>query len=160
MLHCHNNILGTLVMKGAAVDFHRAYSVGLRCLAIGLGCMAGAGHALASERSVAVFDQGYRPLATFNWNSGQPAVRQRVAKVDFERLGDIRHRVSEGHVAQMTLNLWPDAEFDALLARTARTSAGYSLSGRLAGIPNGATTLVVNGDVVAGTVWTPTTSVR
>ena len=53
------------------------------------------------------------------------------------------------------MNLWPDAQFSALFERTARTSAGYSLSGRLAGIPHGAATLVVNGDAVGGTVWTP-----
>ena len=39
--------------------------------------------------------------------------------------------------------------------RTAATFAGYSLSGRLEGIPFGTLTLVVNGEVVAGTLRTP-----
>ena len=85
----------------------------------------------------------------------QSGIRQRVAEVDLEALGDVRRRVREGSPAQVGLNLWPDSQFDALIERTRRTSGGYSLSGRLAGIPHGATTLVVNGDVVVGTVWTP-----
>ena len=82
-------------------------------------------------------------------------VRQRVAGVDFQQFGEVHRRVRQGLPAGMTLNLWDDAQFDALMDRTARTSAEYSLSGRLAGVPHGTATLVVNGDVVVGTVWTP-----
>ena len=56
----------------------------------------------------------------------------------------------------LTLNLFEDAVFTGLVARTAPTfSGGQMLSGRLAGIEMGTMTLVVNGDVVAGTVRTP-----
>lgn len=82
-------------------------------------------------------------------------VRQRVVGVDLQQFGEVHRRVRQGLSAGMTLNLWDDAQFDALMDRTARTSAGYSLSGRLAGVPHGTATLVVNSDLVVGTVWTP-----
>ena len=86
---------------------------------------------------------------------GPPALRQRWANVDLERLDAVRGSVREGALAGLRLNMWPDAEFDAVFERTARTGDGYVLSGRLAAVRNGAATLVVNGDVVVGTVWTP-----
>ena len=56
----------------------------------------------------------------------------------------------------LTLNLFDDAVFTGLVERTAPTfSGGQSLSGRLAGVERGTLTLVVNGNVVAGTVRTP-----
>ena len=61
----------------------------------------------------------------------------------------------------LTLNLFDDASFTGLVEQVAPTfSGGYSLSGRLAGIEMGTMTLVVNGDVVAGTVRTPETTYR
>ena len=61
----------------------------------------------------------------------------------------------------LTLNLFEDAVFTGLVERTAPTfSGGRSLSGRLAGIEMGTMTLVVNGEVVAGTVRTPEATYR
>ncbi len=61
----------------------------------------------------------------------------------------------------LTLNLFDDAVFTALIARTAPTfSGGQSLSGELAGIEMGTVTLVVNGDIVAGAVRTPEATYR
>ncbi len=61
----------------------------------------------------------------------------------------------------LTLNLFDDAVFTGLVERTAPTfSGGQALSGRLAGIEMGTLTLVVNGDVVAGTVQTPDATYR
>ena len=61
----------------------------------------------------------------------------------------------------LTLNLFDDAVFTGLVERTAPTfSGGQALSGRLAGIEMGTITLVVNGDVVAGTVRTPEATYR
>ena len=114
---------------------------------------------VASEPPAAVFRDV--PLAPANaLVEAEHVVRQRSAAVDIEQFGEVRRRVRQGLPTGMALNLWEDAEFEALIDRTQRTSAGYSLSGPLAGVRHGATTLVVNGDVVAGTVWTPTTSVR
>ena len=61
----------------------------------------------------------------------------------------------------LILNLFDDAVFTGLVERTAPTfSGGQALSGRLAGIEMGTMTLVVNGDVVAGTVRTPEATYR
>ena len=62
-----------------------------------------------------------------------------------------------GRAAEPTLvlNLFEDVAFRAHVDSEAPTfSGGYSLSGRLAGEPLGSVTLVVNGDIVAGTVRT------
>ena len=57
--------------------------------------------------------------------------------------------------ATLTLNLFEDVVFTAIVDSTAPTfSGGYSISGRLVGEPLGTLTLVVNGKVVAGTVRT------
>lgn len=122
-------------------------------------CIAAAAFAavggMASERSVAVFhDVPQLPSNTLA-QTGH-VTRQRWAGVDLEQFGEVRDRVRQGHPTGMALNLWEGAEFEVLVDRTERTSAGYSLSGRLAGVQHGATTLVVNGDVLVGTVWTPT----
>lgn len=56
----------------------------------------------------------------------------------------------------LRLNLFDDATFTGLVESVAPTfSGGYSLSGSLAGVELGTMTLVVNGEVVAGTVRTP-----
>ena len=61
----------------------------------------------------------------------------------------------------LTLNLFDDASFTGLVESVAPTfSGGYSLAGPLAGVEMGTMTLVVNGDVVAGTVRTPEATYR
>ena len=56
----------------------------------------------------------------------------------------------------LTLNLFDDAVFSVSVTGTAPTSSGgYSLAGRLDGVEFGSLVLVVNGDVVAGTVQAP-----
>ena len=58
-------------------------------------------------------------------------------------------------VGVLRLNLFDDAEFTGIVERTAPTfSGGHVLSGQLLGVDGGTLTLVVNGDVVAGTVRT------
>ena len=57
--------------------------------------------------------------------------------------------------AAFTLNLFDDAAYEVVGLTTAPTSAGYSLSGQLEGVPFGSVTLVVNGDIVVGTVHSP-----
>ena len=121
------------------------------CLAVSVAVAVGG---MASERAEPVF-RDLRPSPSNALVEVEHVTRQRLAAVDLGQFGEIRRRVRQGAPAGLTLNLWEDAEFDALIDRTQRTSAGYSLSGRLAGVRHGAATLVVNGDVVAGTVWTP-----
>ena len=57
--------------------------------------------------------------------------------------------------------LFDDASFTGFVQSVAPTfSGGYSLSGSLAGVEMGTMTLVVNGEVVAGTVRTPEATYR
>ena len=72
-------------------------------------------------------------------------------------LARARESVARGTEAPavVTLNLFDDVVHEGLIEWTAPTfSGGYSISGRLADNPLGTVTLVVNGDVVAGTVRT------
>ena len=63
--------------------------------------------------------------------------------------------------AKLALNLFPDAEYEAIVDRTEKTfSGGYSLSGSLAGEPLASVTLVVNGTTVAGSVRTSQATYR
>ena len=81
-------------------------------------------------------------------------------------VGGHRRRGSRGAAAAapsgvLTLNLFDDASFTGLVQSVAPTfSGGYSLSGPLAGVEMGTMTLVVNGEVVAGTVRTPEATYR
>ena len=80
-------------------------------------------------------------------------LRQRVVAVDFRQLGEA--------AAELELNLFDDAAFTGIVERTAPTfSGGYVLSGRLAGMEYSTMTIVVNGGVVAGRVWTPRATFR
>ena len=67
----------------------------------------------------------------------------------------------EATATEVTLNLFDDAVFDGIVEQAEPTfSGGYALSGRLAGVEFGTVTLVVNGGVVAGMVWTPEATYR
>ncbi len=80
------------------------------------------------------------------------SLRRRLVAVDFRQLGET--------VNELALNLFDDADFIGLVEQTAPTfSGGYVLSGRLAG-EDGAMTLVVNGNIVAGRIWTPEATYR
>ena len=93
-------------------------------------------------------------------------VRRRLVVIDFGQLtppvGAAAVGVgAAGTSGMLRLNLFEDATFTGLVERTAPTfSGGYSLSGQLAGVEMGTVTLVVNGDVVAGTVRTPDATYR
>ena len=84
----------------------------------------------------------------FPGSSDSPSLRRRLVSVDFGQLG--------ATATELTLNLFDDAVFTGLVEQREPTfSGGYALSGRLAGVELGTVTLVVNGGVVAGMVWTP-----
>ena len=55
----------------------------------------------------------------------------------------------------VTLNLFDDAAFTGRIAHVEPTASGYTFWGGLDGVELGTMTLVVNGDVVVGTVRTP-----
>lgn len=79
--------------------------------------------------------------------------RSRIADVDSGRLAAARRDVERGSPARLSLNLFADTEFEAVMERTAPTASGYTLAGRLEGDPLSTVVLAVNGDLVAGTVW-------
>ena len=95
-------------------------------------------------------------------------LRRRLVAIDFGQLAppaDGAAAVSGVAAAApsgvLSLNLFDDASFTGLVESVAPTfSGGYSLAGRLAGVEMGTVTLVVNGDVVAGTVRTPEATYR
>ena len=96
-------------------------------------------------------------------------LRRRLVTIDLGQLVPVTDAATRAAAAGieiapsgvLTLNLFDDAVFTGLVERTAVTfSGGQSLSGRLAGIEMGTMTLVVNGDVVAGTVRTPEATYR
>ena len=96
-------------------------------------------------------------------------LRRRLVTIDLGQLVPATDAAPRGAAAgieiapagMLTLNLFDDAVFTGLVERTAPTFAGgQALSGRLAGIEMGTLTLVVNGEVVAGTVRTPEATYR
>ena len=95
-------------------------------------------------------------------------LRRRLVAIDFGQLApsaDTTATVPGGAAVApsgvLALNLFDDASFTGLVQSVAPTfSGGYSLSGPLAGVEMGTMTLVVNGDVVVGTVRTPEATYR
>ena len=95
-------------------------------------------------------------------------LRRRLVAIDFGQLtlpadtaATIPGSAAAAPAGVLTLNLFDDASFTGLVRSVAPTfSGGYSLSGPLPGVEMGTMTLVVNGDVVAGTVRTPEATYR
>ena len=95
-------------------------------------------------------------------------MRRRLVAIDFGQLtppadaaAAVPGRAEALPSGVLTLNLFDDASFTGLVESVAPTfSGGYSLAGRLAGVEMGTVTLVVNGEVVAGTVRTPEATYR
>ena len=86
--------------------------------------------------------------------------QQRVVRVDGAQLDDARRLVQQRGAAPVLFNLLDDAVFHVVFERTEPTASGYSLAGRIVDVPGGRVVLVVNGDVLAGRVWTPQASYR
>ena len=82
-------------------------------------------------------------------------LRSRIAAIDFGQLAAARSEVARGRPSNLRLNLFKDAEFEAVIERTEPTSTGHTLTGRLADDPLSTVVLAVNGDHIAGTVWSP-----
>ena len=93
---------------------------------------------------------------------GVTVLRSRVVRIDFGALAVARMDAEpETTSPTLTLNLFDDVVFSGIVERTAPTlSGGYVLWGRLDGVELGTFTLVVNGEVVAGTVLTPQATYR
>ena len=84
---------------------------------------------------------------------GGATVRHREARVDLARLADVKAAIESGKPASLDLNLFDDVRLTAVDLRVGPTSSGgYSLSGRLEGVLFGTAVLVVNGDLVMGSI--------
>ena len=90
---------------------------------------------------------------------GGETVRHREARIDFARLAAVKASIESGKDASLELNLFDDIAFKGINLRTARTSSGgFSLTGHLDRVPFGTVVLVVNGEIVKGTIRTPFTT--
>ena len=87
-------------------------------------------------------------------STGVTVLRSRLAQIDLGTLTAARRDADrETTSPTLTLNLFEDVVFSGIVERTEPTlSGGYVLSGRLDGVEPGTFTLVVNGEVVAGTL--------
>ena len=84
-------------------------------------------------------------------------LRRREVSVDIRMLA----RLPDGGSTALRLNLFDDVVLMGIIERWTPTySGGYALSGRLAGVGGGSVTLVVNGNVLAGTVRIPGATYR
>ena len=88
---------------------------------------------------------------------GPPPLRHRQVAIDLPLLDTLHETADTASAASaLTLNLFPDATFSAIVTTVGPTySGGYALSGHLAGEPLSTFTLVVNDEEVAGSVLTP-----
>ena len=89
--------------------------------------------------------------------AGEPALstelRSRIAEIDLGQLAAAHSEVALGRPSHLRLNLFADADFEAVFEQTAATASGHTLTGRLADDPLSTVVLAVNGDHIAGTVW-------
>ena len=90
-------------------------------------------------------------------SSGPETLRRREVRVDTGTLSGL----PASGAAALPLHLFDDLNVTGMIERHTPTySGGYALSGRLSGIAGGSVVLVVNGDVVAGTVQMPGATYR
>ena len=150
---------------GAASGGRRSTALAVALLtALAAGEATGQPGGLFREVAPAAADVG----PDFSAASDSITLRQRLVAIDFGQLTpptDAAAAAPGGAEAApsgvLTLNLFDDASFTGLVESVAPTfSGGYSLSGPLAGVEMGTMTLVVNGEVVAGTVRTPEATYR
>ena len=90
----------------------------------------------------------------FDLASHPATLRHRTARIDLNQLRALQDAEPSAIRTTLSLNLFSDVSFRLIVPRFAPTSAGYSLSGGLDGVPLGMVTLVVNDEVVVGSVHT------
>ena len=97
--------------------------------------------------------------ASFRWTTADgSAAWERRVRIARHELTTARDDVEFAGEGRLLLNVKDDVRLDVVVERTAPTQWGYSLSGRVAGGGMGFVTLVTHKDVVAGSIWTPSTS--
>ena len=86
------------------------------------------------------------------------ALRRRLVQVDIGVLARTAFRPDDATIgpARLVLNLFDDVVVTGIIEQWEQTlSGGFALSGGIEGTALGTMTLVVNGSVVVGTIWTP-----
>ena len=102
-------------------------------------------------------EQASDPLWSGEATPTARALPGRVVRIDTTQLAAIRADLEvRGTSPEVLLNLFDGTVHAAVFERIEATSVGYSLTGRLRGVRFGTVTLVVDGDLVAGAVRTPT----
>lgn len=125
--------------------------VGLSRAGLGLVCLAALSGSAGENEGIFSADA----LHSSAIEIANPTPQRRLVRIDFARLDAARDDVMARRPARLLLNLFDGVVFSAVVERTAPTSSGYSLSGRLEGIPFGTVALVRNRNVVLGKVRTP-----
>ena len=141
---------------------------GLCWTALAGALLAAAGEAAGQPAGLfrAVAPAGLAAVPGAETASDSITLRRRLVAIDFGQLTppvDAAAAVPPAAAPSgvLSLNLFDDASYTGLVESVAPTfSGGYSLAGPLAGVEMGTMTLVVNGDVVAGTVRTPEATYR
>lgn len=89
-------------------------------------------------------------------------MRRRRVAIDFEMLRSARAAANRGSgpLATLNLNLFEDIAFTGIVEKAEPTSSGYALLGRIRGVALGTMVLVINGEVVAGTIRMPGATFR
>ena len=139
----------------------------LACLPWGVTAAEAAGLFSADDGAVPLRQTPERLRSEGSFSEGGPRgeaaggfapsaeLRSRIAAIDFGQLAAARSEAVQRRPSNLRLNLFADAEFEAVIERTEPTLTGHTLTGRLAGDPLSTVVLAVNGDYIAGTVWSP-----
>ncbi len=80
---------------------------------------------------------------------------ERRVRIAGQHLSMAHEQARNGGRGRLLLNMRPGLELEVVVERTASTRWGYSLSGHVERGSTGFVTLVVYGDLVAGSIWTP-----
>ncbi|MYK47158.1 MAG: hypothetical protein F4029_13130 [Gammaproteobacteria bacterium] len=143
-----------MMLDAAKVAFIRCVLLSLA--GAGVGAAAQEGALFRSLEPAPAESQDGRPAlrsATIVPTRGGETVRHREARVDFARLAAVKETLESGRPASLEINLFQDVSFKAVDLRLAPTSSGgFSLSGRLEGVLFGSAVLVVNDDIVVGSI--------
>ena len=104
-----------------------------------------------------LFAAAESPTARLTTRPDAAVLRERFVRLDHDVLAAARLNAGRADVppAVLRLDLFDDVALNAVVERTGPTPAGYWLSGRIKGWALGSLTLVVNGEVIAGTVHAP-----
>ncbi len=116
--------------------------------------------ASSREASPELEDQVQEPAhGELDVTGAESGLPKRNVRINLDHLAGVREDIDAQRAAPpVVLNLLEDVRFQAVFDDAAPTLWGYSLSGRLKGERFGTVTLVVNGNIVAGTVRTTTTT--